>query len=99
VPESGGRPAATKVPEVARKIRFPALITCCNINWVLPWPQDALYLVANLYLDELKYANMTGPLKESLVNIFVRTQESLEGAKMRFYNQTKRRVYSTPKSS
>lgn len=55
--------------------------------------------MANLYLDDLKYANMTGPLKESLVNIFVRTQESLEGAKMRFYNQTKRRVYSTPKSS
>jgi len=65
---------------------------------VLPWPRDALYLVANIYLEDLQYPNINVQLKESLTNMFVRTQESLDAANLKFKKDTGRNVYITAKS-
>ena len=34
-----------------RMRKFPALINCCTINWLNPWPEEALYSVANMFLE------------------------------------------------
>ncbi len=34
---------------------FPALINCCTIDWLQPWPEDALYSVAQMFLESLDY--------------------------------------------
>ena len=32
---------------------FPSLINCCTIDWFQAWPDDALEMVANKFLEEL----------------------------------------------
>lgn len=34
--------------------KFPALVNCCTIDWLHPWPRDALLAVATKFLGELK---------------------------------------------
>ena len=34
--------------------QFPALINCCTIDWFQPWPEDALEMVANKFLEDLE---------------------------------------------
>ena len=65
---------------------------------MLPWPRDALLSVANMYLEDMKYPNITQQLKDQLATMFVKTKESLDEANLKFYSQTKRHVYSTSKS-
>ncbi len=35
--------------------KFPALISCCTIDWLQPWPSDALFSVAQMQLDNIDY--------------------------------------------
>ena len=35
--------------------KFPSLISCCTIDWLQPWPSDALFSVANMFFDTLDY--------------------------------------------
>lgn len=32
---------------------FPSLINCCTIDWFQPWPEDALEMVANNFLEDV----------------------------------------------
>jgi dynein heavy chain len=41
-------PVGTKFRERAQK--FPSLFSQCNIDWFLPWPEDALVSVAHKFL-------------------------------------------------
>ncbi|XP_011298266.1 dynein heavy chain 7, axonemal-like [Fopius arisanus] len=34
--------------------KFPALVNCCTIDWLQPWPEDALLAVATKFLGEIK---------------------------------------------
>ena len=34
--------------------QFPALINCCTIDWFQPWPEDALEMVANKFLEDVE---------------------------------------------
>ena len=37
-----------------RRLRmFPALVNCCTIDWVLPWPAEALQSVAEFFLSKI----------------------------------------------
>lgn len=33
--------------------KFPALVNCCTIDWLQPWPEDALLAVASQFLSEI----------------------------------------------
>ncbi|KYM93367.1 Dynein heavy chain 7, axonemal [Cyphomyrmex costatus] len=34
--------------------KFPALVNCCTIDWLQPWPEDALLAVATQFLSEIE---------------------------------------------
>ncbi|KYN44278.1 Dynein heavy chain 7, axonemal [Trachymyrmex septentrionalis] len=34
--------------------KFPALVNCCTIDWLQPWPEDALLAVATKFLGEIE---------------------------------------------
>ena len=34
--------------------KYPALLNCCTVNWVNPWPNDALNFVSKQYLRDTK---------------------------------------------
>ncbi len=35
--------------------KFPALMSCCTINWMHQWPDDALNFVANRFLGDIEF--------------------------------------------
>lgn len=35
---------------------YPSLVNCCTINWFTDWPQEALYAVAQKFLDETPFS-------------------------------------------
>ena len=37
--------------------KFPSLINCCTIDWFQAWPDDALELVANKFLEDVQMEN------------------------------------------
>lgn len=37
--------------------KFPALVNCCTIDWLQPWPEDALLAVAKKFLGEVELPN------------------------------------------
>ena len=34
---------------------FPSLVNCCTIDWINPWPEDALLSVATMSLETLEF--------------------------------------------
>ena len=34
---------------------FPSLVNCCTIDWINPWPEDALLSVAKMSLETLEF--------------------------------------------
>ena len=35
--------------------KFPSLVNCCTIDWLNPWPEEALMTVANMFLENLGF--------------------------------------------
>ena len=46
--------------------KFPSLINCCTIDWFQPWPEDALEMVANKFLEDV---NLDFDVKNSVVKM------------------------------
>ena len=46
--------------------RFPSLINCCTIDWFHAWPEDALEMVANQFLEDTE---MQHGLRKSVVTM------------------------------
>jgi dynein heavy chain len=40
-----------------RAKKFPALVNCSVIDWFHPWPEDALFSVAEKFLAEVEMAS------------------------------------------
>lgn len=57
-------PVGTKFRERAQK--FPSLFSQCNIDWFLPWPEEALISVSEKFLKEFKIDNSKS-VKEALI--------------------------------
>lgn len=81
---------------------FPSLVTCTTINWVDPWPEDALLSVSRSKFKELILEDVPRDqaivIRESLANICVATQLSVQSYAEEFFEVLSRKIYITPKS-
>ncbi|KAG8348375.1 dynein heavy chain [Trypanosoma vivax] len=76
---------------------FPALITCCTIDWFAEWPGDALLSVAKAQLSA-PVANIDNDEMEKLSGCFMSLHLSAVETTERFFTETHRRSYVTPTS-
>ena len=91
-------PANEKFAERARK--FPGLIGCCNINWFLRWPEEALVDVSNKFLtgDKNFQVEATKEVEENLVSHIASVHNLVtEGCDL-YFQKYRRAVFVTPKS-
>ena len=75
---------------------FPSLINCTTIDWYLPWPEDALTSVANRFLAEENLG--TDEVKTALAKMCVHIHRSIDVSSNQFFDELRRKVYTTPKS-
>ena len=75
--------------------KFPALINCCTIDWLQPWPEDALLAVATKFLGEIEMPeNERSACIEMCQGFHVSTQDLSQ----EFLIRAKRYNYVTPTS-
>ncbi|XP_042293782.1 dynein axonemal heavy chain 3 [Sceloporus undulatus] len=74
---------------------FPSLINCCTIDWFQQWPKDALEMVANKFLEDVK---LDDEVRKSVVSMCKFFQESVRELSVNYYNTLRRHNYVTPTS-
>lgn len=78
--------------------QFPSIINCCTIDWYNAWPAEALFSVAFRQYDENQdKLGIKGIVKE-LAECSMFLHESVKDASEQFYNELRRRNYTTPTS-
>ncbi|XP_028414460.1 dynein heavy chain 6, axonemal-like [Dendronephthya gigantea] len=75
---------------------FPSLVNCCTIDWFIEWPREALFSVARRFFEEIELGG--DDVKESISEMCVETHLSVSHTAERFYNELRRRYYTTPTS-
>ncbi|RMX38335.1 hypothetical protein pdam_00005508 [Pocillopora damicornis] len=75
--------------------QFPALINCCTIDWFQPWPEDALEMVANKFLQDVE---MTDNERKEVVPICQYFHTSARHLSERYLDKLGRHNYVTPTS-
>ena len=76
--------------------QFPSLVNCCTLNLFSRWPEDALLYVSSEFLRDLELPS--DEIRTSLAEMCMLIHTSVEDASEKFYDQLRRRVYTTPKS-
>lgn len=76
---------------------FPALVSCCTLDWFSEWPEDALESVAmdNFHKDDLGLSKDTIP---KIVEAFKYIHKRVELESKEFSSRLRRHVYLTPTS-
>ena len=91
-------PVGNKLRE--RCLQFPSVINCCTIDWYDKWPEEALYSVAlraysgQSQLDIQDFEKYT----KTLAQISVEIHTTVVDYSDRFFNELKRKNYTTPTS-
>ena len=75
--------------------KFPSLVNCCTINWFQAWPNDALQVVAQRFLEDVE---MMDELRARCVSMCQQFHQDTRSLSERFYSQLRRRNYVTPTS-
>jgi len=75
--------------------QFPSLINCCTIDWFQPWPEDALSMVANKFLENVE---MSDNERKNIVPICKSFHTSAITYSKRFREELGRHNYVTPTS-
>lgn len=75
---------------------FPSLVNCCTINVFSEWPMEALNSVANTLMGKIDLGK--GVSSEALSEISVLVHTSVTEMADKFYEEMKRRYYTTPSS-
>ncbi|GIQ83153.1 dynein heavy chain, partial [Kipferlia bialata] len=78
--------------------QFPALISCMTIDWFSPWPGQALKSVANGLLANVDLGPEGPRMRDAVASVMVTIHESVMNASEQFFQQLRRRVYTTPTS-
>ena len=74
---------------------FPSLINCCTIDWFQAWPDDALEMVANKFLEEL---DIEEDMRHRCVHMCQHFHQSVRQLSDRYYAILRRMNYTTPTS-
>jgi dynein heavy chain len=83
--------------ERARK--FPGLISCCTIDWFLPWPNEALVAVSAGMIDQESFnLQASEAVKKELIQHMGYVHRTASEACDEYFQSTKRAVFQTPKS-
>lgn len=75
---------------------FPSLVNCCTLDWFSRWPEEALLYVSSEFLKELELPNED--VRRALAEMCMSIHTSVEETSDTFFNELRRRVYTTPKS-
>ena len=75
--------------------QFPSLVNCCNIDWFQSWPNDALTIVAQRFLDDVE---MDDKIKEGCVELCKEFHQSTRQLSEKFLAVLQRHNYVTPTS-
>lgn len=75
---------------------FPSLVNCCTLDWFGRWPEEALLYVSSSFLKELELPSEK--VRSALAEMCMVIHTSVEHESDRFFNELRRRVYTTPKS-
>lgn len=76
--------------------QFPSLINCTTIDWFHGWPEAALVSVAERFLENLELPSTE--IRQSVVRMCGFVHRNIEETSVRFFNELRRRIYTTPKS-
>ncbi|CAK0822423.1 unnamed protein product [Prorocentrum cordatum] len=79
-----------------RAQKFPAVFSV-NINWFMPWPEDALVAVSNSFLSSFK-VDCTEEDRRLLYQLTGAFQAQVRGMCDTYYSRMRKHVYVTPKS-
>ncbi|XP_071037846.1 dynein axonemal heavy chain 3 [Parasteatoda tepidariorum] len=74
---------------------FPSLINCCTIDWFQSWPDDALEMVANKFLQA---SDIEPSIRLSCVSICKHFHQSVYQMSERYFSELQRKNYVTPTS-
>lgn len=75
---------------------FPSLVNCCTIDWFTEWPREALLSVSRTAFENVDLGN--DDLKPRISEMCMVIHTSVSEMAERFYNELKRRYYTTPTS-
>ncbi|KAJ3222668.1 Dynein heavy chain 3, axonemal [Clydaea vesicula] len=74
---------------------FPSLVNCCTIDWFQVWPEDALEIVAQKFLEEVELTDKT---RAAVVTMCKEFHVSARILSENFLSRLKRNNYVTPTS-
>nr|AML30863.1 axonemal inner arm dynein heavy chain 7 [Marsilea vestita] len=74
---------------------FPGMVNNCVINWLTPWPEEALHSVASVFLEEV---DIPENLKEGIVSHMVMVHSTVTDLSVEFKDRLRRHNYVTPKN-
>lgn len=75
--------------------KFPALVNCCTIDWLQPWPEDALVAVATKFLGEI---HLESDERDACIKMCQNFHTSTQDLSIEFLKNAKRYNYVTPTS-
>lgn len=75
---------------------FPSLVNCCTLDWFSRWPEEALLYVSRAFLKNLELPS--DEVRENLAVMCMVIHTSVEEISGKFFDELRRRVYTTPKS-
>ena len=77
--------------------QFPSIINCATIDWYDKWPDEALYSVAEREYKAQEHLEIQD-FREALCKLSVEIHQSVRENSERFYEELRRRNYTTPTS-
>ncbi|XP_058956956.2 dynein axonemal heavy chain 7 [Pocillopora verrucosa] len=75
--------------------KFPSLVNCCTIDWFQSWPNDALQVVAQRFLEDLE---MDAGVRNGCVEMCKTFHTETRNLSKSFLDELKRHNYVTPTS-
>lgn len=79
----------------SRLRKFPSLINCCTIDWFQAWPEDALEIVAQRFLEDVE---LSDDHRDGVVEVCKTFHEGTRMLSAQFEKELGRHNYVTPTS-